>query len=90
MINILKNIGLFALVITGLSALGWGINALIPWQWLTYIFTIIRNLIDLLNFIWDIQTMWTLIGKVIAILILYWIFRATMTGIRFFREGKTN
>lgn len=85
-VNILKNIGLFALVVSALGVLGWGLNAIIPWGWLTIIFAIAYKLLNLISFMWDIETLWQVLGYALNIMIIYWLFRATMTAIRFFQN----
>lgn len=50
-LNFIKHNSLILLTIAGLGVLGTAVNNLVPWQYLTYFFVILRHLIKLIDFI---------------------------------------
>jgi len=88
MINILKQIALVSVVLLILFGLGTTVNAIIPWIWLTHFFTILRSTMGMFDFIWDIDTLFTLVGLVFAVEIAYWAFRGSMTAVRYLRHKE--
>lgn len=86
LIKIFKNIGILSLIIAGLGILGTTINRIIPWQWLTNFFIIIRNLLKSIDFIIDTNTLIVLIGSSLSITIAYWTYKGTMFVISKFRD----
>lgn len=85
-IKILKNVGLIGLIIGGLSVLGNVINSIIPWGWLTNFFIIIRNLLALIDYFIDTNTLITLIGLRLSIEIAYWSYKAIIWVVSFFKD----
>lgn len=88
MINIVKQIALVSLVVLILTLLGAVIDAIIPWSWLTYFFTIIRNGVGIIDFMWDTDTMFTLIALSLSIVISVWAFKAGLLAISYFKHNK--
>jgi len=86
MINILKNLGLVAGVVSILGILGEAINGLVPWTWLTNFFVIIRHLLALIDWLMPTDTMITLIGISFTILSALWGFKAVMWVIHWFKK----
>lgn len=83
MIDLLKKIGLFALLIAGLIALGSAINSFLNnWTYLTMFFKIVRVIIDPLDFIIDTSTLITLVGWMFSCLMAYWIARGVFLSIK--------
>jgi hypothetical protein len=85
-IKILKTIGLVGLVIVGLSLLGVAINNILPWSWLTDFFRIIRHFVGIFDFMWDTSTFFVIIGLGLLVEVAYWVFKAVMWAIRWFKS----
>lgn len=79
-------IGLILIAITTLSIVGNGINAILPWQYLEVFFAIIKSISNIFSFIWDINTLWLLVGLSFTIQVFIWLWKATSTIINFFNE----
>jgi len=71
-LKIIKNIALITGILAILITLGVKINALIPWQYLTYIFVILRKTGEIFNFMFDIPTLLKVIPIMMTLGILYW------------------
>jgi len=84
MINLFKQIGVAGLVVAGLLALGATLNAIIPWEWLTYFFALIRAVVRPLAFIWDFDSLFEVFGYVLSVLIGIWSFKAVLVVRNFF------
>lgn len=67
-IKILKDQALAIAIIGGMIVLGSLVNKIIVWQWLTNFFIIIRHVVLLFNFIFDIPQLWTSVGYGIFLL----------------------
>lgn len=61
-IKILKDQALTMAIIGGMIVLGSLVNKIIIWQWLTNFFIIIRHVVLLFNFTFDIPQLWTSVG----------------------------
>lgn len=61
-IKILKDQALTMAIIGGMIILGGLVNKIIIWQWLTNFFIIIRHVVLLFNFMFDIPQLWTSVG----------------------------
>ena len=72
----IKSIIIIGLIITVTAAFGAGINAFIPWEWLTYFFSIIRNTIGLIDFMVNTDVVLIIMGIWLNISIYYWLFLA--------------
>lgn len=70
----IKIITTILLVLGPLTALGYGLNNLIPWNWLDTIFIIIRKTVMLLDFAVDTQVLFACITIWINISVLYWVY----------------
>lgn len=81
-INLSKKIALIGVVTAGLIVLGNVLADYLPWIWLTYFFVIIRHLAGLFSFLYDLQTLWTLVGWSYILLGAYWIFRGVLIIIK--------
>jgi len=81
----LKGIALMTILLTGLWGLGVVINNTLVWQWLTDFFTILRRFASGIDFFWDTDTMFTLIGVALGIQVAYWGFKAYLWIIHYFR-----
>lgn len=86
LVIILRDIGLISLFIILLTALGVGINAVVPWIWLTNMFSIIKFFSSQIDFLWDTTTMWTITGLIFGIEIIKWSFKAGITVIKWFKN----
>lgn len=73
------------MLLVALRILGAVVNTYIPWNWLTPFFIFLRQSSMLFDFIWDIPTMWIIVGITMVIEIAIWIFRATLLFINWFR-----
>jgi|GEM_PF-2875676 len=79
-------IGIFLVGISALRIIGWAINEYLPWNILLVFFTILRNTVDLFNFMWDIDALWETFGYTLQIIIALYTFKASMVVVRFFNE----
>jgi len=86
MINIFKKIALIGVYILVLTTLGNVINNLIPWDYLTTFFALIRNLVLIFDFMWDTTTLLQLVGYVFLIQVAIWIYKASVFVIKFFNK----
>lgn len=84
LVKILRVLGIITLGIAALSILGAAVNAIIPWQWITDFFSIIKHFANIADFMWDTTTLFILISLSLSILIAYWLFKGTMAVIRYF------
>ena len=86
MINFLKNLGIVALVIGGLTLLGSAINHFLPWFVLTNIFSLIRLIIKPLAFTWDIVETYKAIGYGLQVISAFYVFKGTLIVVRLFQK----
>lgn len=86
LITILKKVGLIGSILTALTLLGSSLNVLIPWDWLTYFFVIIRSLVYLFDFMNDTGTMLTIFGLWLSVSIAVWVFRSRFVIIRYLKN----
>lgn len=86
LIKIFKNIGILSLIIAGLTLLGSIVNSIIPWQWLTNFFVIIRNLLESIDFLVATDTLITLVTLSLIMTGAYWTFKGTIFVISKFKD----
>lgn len=84
MVSVLKNVAIVAVLISGLGTLGLTINAIVPWEWLTNFFVLIRYFANLFAWIWDVQTTFTLLASALSIQVAIWILKGSLTIINYF------
>jgi len=84
--NIIKQIALLGAVASALILLGTGLNAIIPWGWLTAFFTIVRRLALLFDFWFDTTTLFTIVTLAMSLKISIWLYEATITVVNYFNE----
>lgn len=87
-INILKKLIVPGIITGGLIALGLVIDNFVPWIWLTWFFVIIRHLMNLFGWLYDLPTVWTLIGWSWLVLGAYWIYIGTLTLIKIIEKPQ--
>jgi hypothetical protein len=86
MIDILKKIGLFSLVVSGLVLLGNGINAVVNWSWLITICGIFRVMIDPLDFFIDTTEVISSLANFFSILVVFWGVRGFILTTNYFKN----
>ena len=72
--KIIKTISIIGLMIGFATAFGVTLSTLIPWQWLTIVFIILRKLILFVDFGIDTNAIFVIISLWLNILLGYWIF----------------
>lgn len=77
MTTFLKNIFILSMFVTSLITFGLVTNAFIPWSYLTILFTLVRNFISPIDFMWDTDTTLVLVG-------FSFLFEGAVWGIRAF------
>lgn len=77
MLNILKQIGLVSATITILEVIGIAINTYVPWNWLTYLFVIMRKLLPLVDFMIDTNTLLAALGIMLTVQVALWAFKGS-------------
>jgi hypothetical protein len=86
-IKILKIPVLFGLLTAALSlGIGAVINTYVPWEWLTSLFVIFRSLLNLFSFTLDLDTLSTIIGYSLKIIVSAWALIGTLIIIRYFHK----
>jgi len=85
-VKILRDVALVSVIITLLIAVGNGINYVIPWNWLTDLFSIMKFFNSQISFMWDTTSMWTIISMVLGLEIIFWAFTAGITVIKWFKN----
>jgi len=85
-IKIGKDIVLVGLVVGLLVVLGNTIAILLNWDWLTYFFVLIRNLLLMIDWVIPTDTLLTLVGISFTIQVALWAYKATWWLIRWFRN----
>lgn len=76
MFQLLKNLLVLSIVVGALMIVGFALNSLIPWQYLDYLFIIIRHFAFLFDFFWDTTTLFVLVGISFLIEVSIWGYRA--------------
>jgi len=84
-IKSLKVIAVISLILGGLILLGTAINSLSIWSWLTDIFSFFKWCLTLFDFFWDTDTMLTLLGYTSLIFLAYWVWKATLIVVDWFK-----
>lgn len=69
-----------------LLSIGSQFNQYIPFEMLTIFFAIIRRTAELFSFIWDIDTLWLLVGYAFVIQVLKATLKAFMAILNFFKN----
>lgn len=85
-IKILQRIALMSSITGALLLLGYTINHVVPWVWLTYFFVLLRQLLSIFSFMWDTNTLITLVAISFSVQVAIWAFKATMVVVAFFNE----
>lgn len=85
-VKILRDVALVAVFISLLMVLGNGLNYVIPWTWLTSLFDILKFFNSQISFMWDVNSMWTIISMVLGLEIIFWAFTAGVTVIKWFKN----
>lgn len=80
--KLVNTIILIGAVIGALVLFGNAINYLIPWQWLTAFFSILKYFSNAIDFMINTTQLWLAVGMVISVEFLYWGFHATMAIIK--------
>ncbi len=71
MIKILIKLAIFGIIITILTVFSNWINNLIIWEYLTQFFVFLRQIIRPMDWLWDFETSWTILGVALSIAIAY-------------------
>lgn len=66
-----KDIALLSLYVSLAVGLGWSLNALIPWSYLTIFFSILKYFTAQINFMWNTSLMWSCVSVVLSAEIIY-------------------
>jgi len=85
-IKFIKTNALIAAMIVALATLGVTINTLVPWEWLTALFVIIRRLLLMFDFIIDTSVLINLIGIALSLKIALWAYQGTIVVIDWFKN----
>lgn len=85
-VKILKQIALISVIIGGLTVLGVGINALIPWNWLTILFALARRTVMIFDFMNDTDTLWIVLGRFFQIMILVYVYIGVKIAVKWFKN----
>jgi len=85
-IQILIRIGFIALIIGALAIFGRVVNEFLSWSFLVTFFAVVRNLLNMLNWLIDIPTLVLLITITLSIEVAYWIYEASVVVTKFFRN----
>lgn len=75
-LEFLKKYGLAGMILLGLTALGTVINEVVKWVWLTNFFIILRVAIKPLEFMWDFNTSFIILGASMTIMGAIYTFKA--------------
>lgn len=86
--KIIRDIGLLAIVIIALGIFGNAVNAWLPFIYVTYAFTIVRNIMGLIGFTVDLPTFYIVIGWILSLYIALWLLRASFAMVKWFREHQ--
>lgn len=84
LINILKRIGLLAAILLALRALGYVVDTLVPWQYLTDFFSLLKVVIAPFDFLIDTTTLFLILSLVLLFYVAFWVYKATLWVIHFF------
>lgn len=87
-ITLTKLTGLIGATAAGLIILGNTLDRYINWDWLTHLFKIIRNAVELTDFIIDTDTLFLLIGYSFLIQVAVWGFKLTLYLVDYFRKNS--
>jgi len=85
-LNFIKNNSLILLTITGIVALGTALNNLVPWQYLTYFFVILRHLIQLIDFIIPANQLIAVIGAGLSVALALWSYKGYIWIIEWYKN----
>lgn len=81
----IKEIGIFTAIVGGLFATGLSLNALINWNWITYLFVIIRHSMTYIDFMVDTTALKSAMYIGFTVQCLYLATKGTMKVIQYFR-----
>lgn len=82
MTDILKKIIIIGVVLFGMVAIGSALNALVPWIYLGYLFSVIREFAYLFDFMWDVDTTMVLVSLSFLVEVSIWGVRSLVTLIK--------
>lgn len=87
-IKLIRDAALLGIIIIALGIFGNAVNGWLPFEYVTYAFTIVRNIMGIMNFTVDLDTFYKLIGWLLPLYIALWSMRATMGIVHWFREKQ--
>lgn len=76
MVGLLKQLAIGAFLMIGLYSLGTFVNTYVPWVWLTYFFSLLRSVVRPVNFFWDTDSLFQVLGATFSFFIGVYAFRA--------------
>lgn len=82
----IKQAILIGVIIGALIGFGNRIAQNVVWVWLTKFFILIREILEMIDFIIDTDTLILLLGITLAIEMAVWTFRAILYLVHFFKE----
>jgi len=87
-VNAIKSALLVAIILGLLAVLGKAIQTYLPWNYLGYALMAIYQLLDLFDFMIDVDTLWICLGWIFQVHILIMMFRAGMAVISRFTGSQ--
>jgi len=81
----LKQIALFSLLLIIVGIVSFIVNNLIPWVWITNLFVILRSILGLIGFMIDLNTLFTLVSLTLTLEITLWAFKGGKLVINWFK-----
>lgn len=85
-LNFIKHNSLILLTIAGLGVLGTAVNNLVPWQYLTYFFVILRHLINLIDFIIPTNHLIAAMGAGLAVAMALWSYKGYIWIVEWYKN----
>jgi len=87
-INVFIKVGIFSGIITVLYVLGVAINNIFPWNYLTLFFTVIRQMLNLVSWLIDTDTLLLLVGLSFGVKIAFWSYTMAVRVLSHFRPNS--
>ena len=87
-INVFIKVGIFSGILTVLYVLGVAINGVFPWSYLTIFFTLIRQMLLLMSWLIDTDTLLLLVGLSFGVRVAYWSYTMAMKVLHNFRPNN--
>lgn len=81
MISLFKNFALLSVITAVLYGLGAAVDNLLPWSWLTVFFALVRDLVMIFDFLWDTDTLFSIISISLMIETFFWTLKGFMVVI---------